>query len=404
MADKQTSSTTDTIQLGTSFKSNRFFTVAERKSVPLLNTTTNAVPKLVPNSGFINIKDEFRWKNYGSTDEVPSIIAREHELEYGTWARNLKALFDYGAGTVAGLWGDGSKVDPYIQMYASTKTGFTYNFPWLLKSGDNIRTVTSTWGENATSGRIRGLVEGAAGSIGGSLAASMLGATNLGFEQIQEYKETTPQSLTISFPLYNTGTVGEIYDHYCFISLFTFQNLKTRTSLMTYIAPKLYTLDSGGVGGIYWPVAYVSELKVDSIGTTRNLKDFAGFTQEGILVPEAYKVTITFKELLPQSSNIFAGSIGGKKIEVTSAIELATAALNNLATPDTYVNPDLGATEQAKTSQELGNMFETGGVAGPQGTQTPPPINNGNLNPFRNGGFVPRNQGGSPVNFNNLNG
>jgi hypothetical protein len=326
MADQQTTLTPDAIQLGTSFKSNRFFTVGQRESVPLLKTTTNAVPKLLPNSGFVNIKDEFRWKNYGSTDEVPSIIAREHELEYGTWARNLKALYDYGAGAVGALWGDASKVDPYIQMYASTKTGFTYNFPWLLKNGDNIRTVSSTWGENATASLIRGVVDKAGSGIGGGIAASMMGANGIGFEQIQEYKETTAQSLTISFPLYNTGTVGEIFDHYSFISLFTFQNLKTRTSLMTYIAPKLYSLDSGGVGGIYWPVAYVSELKIDSIGTTRYLRDFGGFTQEGILVPEAYKVTITFKELLPQSSNIFAGSIGGKKVEVTNPLEFFTPA------------------------------------------------------------------------------
>jgi hypothetical protein len=324
MADQQTTLTPDAIQLGTSFKSNRFFTVGQRESVPLLNLTTNPVPKLIPNSGFINIKDEFRWKNYGSTDEVPAIIATELELEYGTWARNIKALFDYGVGVVEGLRGDNSKVDPYIQMYASTKTGFTYNFPWLLKNSDNIRTISSNWGENKTMALLRGVVDGAAGSIGGDLAASMLGANGIGFEQVQEYKETTPQSLTISFPLYNTGTIAEIFDHYSFVSLFTFQNLKTRTSLMTYIAPKLYTLDSGGVGGIYWPVAYVSELKIDSIGTTRYLRDFAGFTQEGILVPEAYKVTITFKELLPQSSNIFAGSIGGKKIEVTNLLAFST--------------------------------------------------------------------------------
>jgi hypothetical protein len=323
MADQQTNLTDDAIRLGNSFKANSFFTVGVRDRIPVLNSITDTVPKLIPNSGLIDIKNKLRWKNYGSTDEVPSIIATEYELEYGTWARNIAALFNVGGSVVNNLLGgigDGSKVDPYIQMYASKKTGFTYNFPWLLKNGDNIRTISSSWGENATSGAIRGIVD-VGRTIGGSVAAGIMGATNVGFEQIQEYKETTAQELTISFPLYNTGTVGEIFDHYSFVSLFTFQNLKTRTSLMTYIAPKLYSLDSGGLGGVYWPVAYVSNLKIDSIGTTRNLSDFGGFSNQGILVPEAYKVTITFKELLPQSSNIFAGSIGGKKIQVTNPIQ-----------------------------------------------------------------------------------
>jgi hypothetical protein len=157
MADQQIPLTTDATLLGNSFKSNRFFTVGVRENIPLLNTITNPVPKLIPNSGFINIKDEFRWKNYGSTDEVPSIIAREHELEYGTWARNIKALYDFGSDVLGSLGGDGSKVDPYIQMYASTKTGFTYNFPWLLKNGDNIRTVKSSWGEISTESMIKNI-------------------------------------------------------------------------------------------------------------------------------------------------------------------------------------------------------------------------------------------------------
>jgi len=84
--------------------------------------------------------------------------------------------------------------------------------------------------------------------------------------------------------------------------------------LFTFIPPKLYTLESNALGGIYWPVAHISDLKIDSIGTTRNISDFSS---QAILIPEAYKVTIVFKELLPQSSNIFDGSIGGRKIEVT---------------------------------------------------------------------------------------
>ena len=101
--------------------------------------------------------------------------------------------------------------------------------------------------------------------------------------------------------------------------MFTFQNLKNRTSFVTYIPPKIYSLDGLAFGGIYWPAAYVSNLDIESIGTTRYLYD-SGYNSQtggkGLLVPEAYKISITFKQLVADSSNIFSGTMGGTKVQV----------------------------------------------------------------------------------------
>lgn len=275
--------------------------------------------------GAVDVVNQLHWKNSGSTDEVPYIIAVEKELQYGMWAQNISRIFTFGENLI-----DGEAQDPYQQLYAAKTTGFNYAFPWLLKGGDQIRSVNNSWGEvsngipqllSKLGGKGNGVMDVLGGIAGGAVGAV---APGVGFEKVQEYKDTTQQELTIEFPLYNTASIENAFDNYAFVSLFTFQNLKTRTSFMTYIPPKIYTLDSQNLGGIYWPLAYVSNLKIDSIGTTRNLSEFSkynGGDNPNILIPEAYRVSITFKELLPQSSNIFAGSIGGQKVQVTNLLE-----------------------------------------------------------------------------------
>ena len=106
---------------------------------------------------------------------------------------------------------------------------------------------------------------------------------------------------------------------------------------MTYIPPKLYTLSNLYNGGIYMPVAIVESFSIDSIGTTRVLYDqwSDGLTNSPILIPEAYKVTIKFREIISPSSNIMLGSMGGNKIQTmvmnNNAIEDMSAAAQNTA-------------------------------------------------------------------------
>ena len=119
--------------------------------------------------------------------------------------------------------------------------------------------------------------------------------------------------------------------------MITFQNLKTRTSFLTYVPPCLYTIKTDGcVGGFNWPVAIVSNLEIESIGTTRVINEFV---EANVLIPEAYKVSITFRQLLPTSSNIFLGSMGGETVDVIgTGDELkgdANSALTNL---ENYLN------------------------------------------------------------------
>lgn len=309
--------------INAAFAQNSFFTATnDQLQVLGFSGFGSSFSRLKPKgSGIVDVVNRMRWKNAGSTSEVPIVWITERELRYGVWTANLLQFLTQFQNLL-----NGNNIDSYLNLYAAEKTGFQYNFPLLLSNGDNIRTVRNQW---VPANGVAKMLQDKAGSTGGlgDLAGASLGfvtgavSPGFGYEETYQYGKTDTASLQVTFPLYNTFDLKSAFDHYSFVQLITFQNLKTRTSMLTYIPPKIYTVDTLALGGVYMAAAYISELKVDSIGTTRRMSDFFGFGSKELLIPEAYKVSITFTDLVSQSSNIFSGTMGGTKIEVTSIPE-----------------------------------------------------------------------------------
>jgi hypothetical protein len=308
---------------------NPYFTAEQvSKGLAFLNPTpyVNLKPK-GGNSIRVDVWNDMYWTTADDTEETPAIFVEEKVLQFGTWATQMANLLTETNNLIGGnpAASNSHTTDTFLNLYAATPTGFSYNFPWLLKSGDNIRSINNSWGESKGLGDMLGSMSGGGDSKNGDIIGSLVGlgiqamTPGFGFEDTKQYNSTDAQSLTITFPLYNTLDLPSAYKHFSFVQLFTFQNLKTRTSLMSFIPPKIYNVDSYAVGGIYMAAAYVSNFKVDSIGTTRAMSDWYSNGADNILMPEAYKVSITFTDLLSQSSNVFAGTMGGKKITITNA-------------------------------------------------------------------------------------
>jgi hypothetical protein len=329
--------------INASLISNRYFYSQSRES-NLWGIKSSPYVVLKPKgNGVVDVYKEMYWSNLGDKSEVPQIFVIEKELQYGTWATQLGNLLTQANNLLGGGSGiNNSSVDTFVQLYAAENTGFYYNFPWLLKNGDSIRAIENTW--ESTQG-LGDFLTGASPSMGDNVIGKVLGSAvgavigsytpGFGFEDTKQYSATTQQSITISFPLYNTIDLESAFNHFSFVNLFTFQCLKTRTSLMSYIPPKIYEVDANSIGGVYMAAAVVSNFKVDSIGTTRRMSEWSGFGPQEILIPEAYKVTITFTDLLSQSSNVFAGALGGTKVRVTNADTVLNAGGNFLQTANT---------------------------------------------------------------------
>jgi hypothetical protein len=315
-------------------------------TIPAVGTVTQN--KAFPSQGLINVLKDFPWKISGSTEEVPNVLVTEYELSWGQTVTNIQRSMQLIAEE------GGKRTDPYYAMYSGKQTGFKYVFPHLIKDGQSLRKVSHNWSHKADTTMsgvtqlLGGLADGAAGilanagtqfipGIGGMIRGAqdaLLGpqiATNVlpgvGAEEVRKYSGTTPLNFTIKFPLYNTIDTASAYKNYSLVTLLTFQNLKTRTSFMSYIPPKLYRVENTYKGGVFIPVSFISNLDIKSIGTTRVLKEYGD-----VLIPEGYDIEITFQELISQSSNIFEGTMGGNKIEVIASPLTLETNFRDLAT------------------------------------------------------------------------
>jgi hypothetical protein len=311
--------------INAAFAGNRYFTaVSDRINVLGLEKLSSPFVKLKKKgSGIVDVVNGMMWSNATIPQEVPQVFVTEKELQFGTWTTNLLSILDQIQNLDSKS--NNNSIDSIVGLYAAKDTGFWYNFPYLVSAGTKLRTISNTW--DRASGILDYLNKEASGGGGnakadltGAVVGAVIGAVTpgFGFEETLQYTGSNNQKLVIEFPLYNTLTPEAAFNHFSFVNLFAFQNLKIRTSFMTYIPPKIYTVDAGSIGGYYMAAAYVSNFSVASIGTTRRMSDFSSFGPREILIPEAYKVSIEFTDLVSQSANIFAGVMGGSKIQVTN--------------------------------------------------------------------------------------
>ena len=321
-------------------RDNDLFRVRERASGLKINDKVLnflKATKLIPAGKPIDIRSSFDWKNRGNDiSEVPSIILEEKTLSMTGMASTLVNIYNTASRAVDNLAeGKGfldALTDPYAKMYVVENSGgdgnFVYILPWLQGTGGTIRNISNSWSDmNGNSGAKSGTEPSTFDKVMGVVGGIAGGAVSPGWgmEPILSYTSTTPTNLVIKFPLYNTFDVQSTKRNFDFINLLTYQNLKNRTSMVTYIPPSVYTVSSDALGGIYMPLAYIENLNVQSIGTVRRTDEIVPDVM--LLIPEAYVVTISLREMITQSTNIFEGAMGSsKKVEVTSTA--ASIAVN----------------------------------------------------------------------------
>ena len=264
------------------------------------------------------------------TTNVASLLAK------GVIKSNANAYLgpDNGAAQPGGF----SETDPYYGLYQGKETGNMYYLPYL-----NPQSMTSNLGswkgiDGNTMAETISKVAGIAtlgktyGPGGEELIKEMqklgvplptLGeAANVtaGFASPGISKETikafTPKdegdAITTTFYLFNTENVNDLYNNWLFLYTLTYQNLPNRISLSRMDPPCIYTVTVPGFKR--FPVAVISSLNVENVGTTRLLNinngkivsvDEATKNGDVKIIPEAYKVTITIQSLLTNTRNLF---------------------------------------------------------------------------------------------------
>ncbi len=207
-------------------------------------------------------------------------------------------------------------------IYFTRDTGFNYRFP-IYGEGLN-KTQAPVWDSaNTDSGSISKTVA----ATGQKIIRNVAEVVNLGqpgvYIEEPKYFQGAEQgeSRTISFPLSNTvrrGTISPIQQNYELLWLLSFQNKPYKTSFSRTPPPKIYQVVVPGQ--FSFPYAYISNMNVEFVGTTRNtwVQTPVGKPSEnggGIIkskaiqtpVPEAYVVSLTFTSLIGSYANTLLG-------------------------------------------------------------------------------------------------
>ena len=274
-----------------------------------------------------------------------------------------------------------SNTDPYYGLYQGKPTDNKYYLPYL--NPQNMTSSLGTWKGidgntiakdvgNIAADKLGGLQFGPIGSgivkefqdLGIKLDAvnsvanvtSSLNAPGISKETIKAFAPNdTGDTITTTFYLFNTQSQAELENNWNFLFTLTYQNLPNRKSLSRMDPPCIYTITVPGFKR--FPVAVITGLKVDNIGTTRlvdittgemvsvNKSNNENVKIENVkIVPEAYKVTVTIQSLLINSRNLFYYNYNP---------ESTGATIQVITSPDTINNSNQELTNTLNQNQKI---------------------------------------------------
>ena len=196
-------------------------------------------------------------------------------------------------------------------IYLTRPTGFQYRLPMYSIN----QSLNSSWGDRQKDSLLTGIVD-AATEVVENFSTGYLNISQPGvYIEKPKYFQTgeSGESQTITFPLINTikrGTQNPVQLNYELLWLLAFQNKSYKTSFSRTPPPKLYTISVPGQ--FSFPYAYISNMKVDFLGTIRrstvtvptlNKSGQVVTTDMKVPVPDAYNVSLTFTSLIGDYGN-----------------------------------------------------------------------------------------------------
>lgn len=214
-------------------------------------------------------------------------------------------------------------LSPYQYLYYTERTNKHFVFPVMTPT--ELLNLNHSYGTDSKGFDVFGI-----GDFAKSAADIFAGGTNIlnffnsrdnqnpsgGMEE--QYAEMAKsfsfspegQELTINFPLFNTTVKDAWKKNYRFLAVFLLRNLPFKVSAYSYKPPLLYDIVVPGTNHL--PLCYVSNINIQHYGLIRHLtcENFYNSVVDKVPdkmqvpVPEAWFVSIRFKCLLSNTSNL----------------------------------------------------------------------------------------------------
>lgn len=250
---------------------------------------------------------------------------------------------------------------PYQDIYSTKDTGWRYKLPYME---DLQRNNTSNWQREQIIGG--GLAQKARDF---TLAPNTIVSPGVYIDQAKNFVYEGQKSYSVSFPLMNTMSQDHILRNWQLLFLLTYQNRPNRIDRVQLAPPKIY---EAMIPGVWWcRHAFISNMTVDFVGNRRkmtlmvpewNMKSargalptkekssFANRFKDAVfssilnknneidtavaqysrpnrnmpvttIIPDAYQVTITLTELVPESQNTMFAAIHKPSTITTSPLD-----------------------------------------------------------------------------------
>jgi hypothetical protein len=308
-------------------------------------------------SGIINVVDAMAWTDSPqlSRFDVPRMILNEFQQSTGQliasilyFSRIIENLGPVDAVIAPSKKSDAA--DVYKNKYFGYPTGFRYILPYF--NGSNINRTTGYTGDDNPFAPINSVLKqlkfGSRKKVGsrniGTKIDSFLNfgakdidkfmAGKINFEFPQTWTNTDSETYDTTFDLFNTKKYEDVVNNRKFCHLISYQNTPSRRNFAIIDPPVIYSMSIPGIVDL--PACYIPSLNIKNLGNTRTMMI------EGVnrIIPEAYRISITFKSLLMPTRNIMLGTESGKTVEAISdgkeadaKIQKALDGLKNLINP-----------------------------------------------------------------------
>lgn len=308
-------------------------------------------------SGVIDVIGEFSWSASPQSvrDKVTPVYLQERKLnlnslvatanyyinaalktsssnreqEVSSAVEKLKEFIQKGAfGTLSvqdeALINASQTLYSYLGIYnTSLENCFKYALPYF---GKNLFSAKNAFDDNpqVSQGAFNLLTTGT-GILDEALETLNLATPGSFIERPKHFQfPSAGETVTVEFPLLNTirhGSKLPYQQNYELLWILTYQNKPYRTAFSRILPPRIYTLQIPGQK--FFPYCFISSMDVEFIGQRRNLNvtipsisdNSSG--QVETVIPEAYKVSITFESLLADVGNTMLSPFFNGAVNVT---------------------------------------------------------------------------------------
>ena len=278
----------------------------------------------------------------------------------------------------------------YKDLYITEPTGFTYILPYFE---DYLNSSSNQFGDDSPASPFANIAGGIAEFA--SLAGIAQQPFGFSFQERAKFYNfpQTGESLTVSFPLINTGsaTFDDVIKNWQLIFLLLYQNKPSRLNRTVIEPPVLYQVEIPGQK--FLPYCYISDMQVSFKGSRRTVNFslpqrnsiFVSPTKSGqsngapnsfvpgrqiiseqvtysdqqieAIIPDAYQVKITLQSLVAETKNFMAYTYN---LAAQQNIVNVTDTNGNNLFNNTFISDNASSPQNTASSEALNNLTRPG--------------------------------------------